>query len=80
MGDWDLLLRLTADRDPLVLPAISCYYTTGAPSRLTGGPTGDADLATIARTRAVCDCVTRPVEQVASRPCESWSSTRVRVR
>jgi hypothetical protein len=47
MGDWDLLLRLTADRDPLVLPAISCYYTTGAPSRLTGGPTGDADLATV---------------------------------
>jgi hypothetical protein len=32
MGDWDLLLRLTADRDPLVLPAISCYYTTDAPA------------------------------------------------
>jgi hypothetical protein len=47
MGDWDLLLRLTADRDPLVLPAISCYYTTDAPSRLTGGPTAEADLAKV---------------------------------
>jgi len=33
--DWDLLLRLTAEKDPLVLPAIACYYTTDAPCRLT---------------------------------------------
>lgn len=43
LGDWDLLLRLTADRDPLVVPAISCFYTTDAPDRLTGGPTFTSD-------------------------------------
>jgi hypothetical protein len=47
MGDWDLLVRLTAERDPLVLPAIACYYMTDAPNRLTGGPTQDADLAKV---------------------------------
>jgi hypothetical protein len=47
MGDWDLLLRLTKDRDPLVLPAIACYYTTDAPNRLTGGPTQRADHAAV---------------------------------
>lgn len=51
MGDWDLFLRLTAARDPLVLPAIACYYTTDAPDRLSGGPTTAADQATI-RARA----------------------------
>jgi hypothetical protein len=48
MGDWDLLLRLTEERDPLVLPAIACYYTTDAPHRLSGGPTHRADHARIA--------------------------------
>ena len=47
MGDWDLLLRLTAEKDPLVLPALACYYTTDAPARLTGGPTNAADRATV---------------------------------
>lgn len=47
MGDWDLLLRLTAERDPLVLPAIACYYTTDAPNRLSGGPTYHADHARV---------------------------------
>jgi len=47
LGDWDLLLRLTKERDPLVLPAIACYYMTDAPNRLTGGPTYHADLATV---------------------------------
>jgi hypothetical protein len=47
MGDWDLLIRLTADADPLVLPAVACYYTTDAPARLTGGPTAVADRATV---------------------------------
>src|SRR5205823_7737824 len=47
MGDWDLLLRLTAERDPLVLPAIACHYKTDAPNRLTVGPTHAADLATV---------------------------------
>lgn len=51
MGDWDLLLRLTADADPLVLPAIACYYMTDAPDRLTLGPTQAADGAAV-RARA----------------------------
>ncbi|OXM44725.1 glycosyltransferase [Amycolatopsis alba DSM 44262] len=49
MDDWDLLLSLTADRDPLVVPAISCFYSTAAPDRLSGGPTHDADFAAVRR-------------------------------
>ncbi len=51
MGDWDLLVRVTAKHDPLVLPVIACYYMTDAPERLSNGPTHEADLATI-RDRA----------------------------
>jgi hypothetical protein len=47
MGDWDVLIRLTREREPLVLPVIACYYTTDAPDRLSSGPTHDADLATV---------------------------------
>jgi len=43
MGDWDLLLRITAHRDPLVLPAIACFYSTDAPNRLSGGESHLAD-------------------------------------
>lgn len=42
--DWDLLLRLTAEKDPLPLPAIACYYTTDAPGRR--GPTRRRSKAT----------------------------------
>jgi glycosyltransferase involved in cell wall biosynthesis len=48
MGGWDLLLRLTAKRDPLVLPAMACYYTTDAPNRLTHGATHAVDHASVA--------------------------------
>ena len=34
-ADGDLLVRLTADRDPLVLPVVACYYTTDDPNRVT---------------------------------------------
>jgi Glycosyl transferase family 2 len=47
MGDWDLLGRLCAERDPLVLPAISCFYSTARADRLTGGPTEPADVALV---------------------------------
>ena len=47
MGDWDLLLRLTANTEPLVLPVVSHYYTTDAPHRLTHGPTHERDRATV---------------------------------
>jgi glycosyltransferase involved in cell wall biosynthesis len=35
MGDWDFILRATADRDPLTLPAIACFYYSDAADRLT---------------------------------------------
>ena len=47
MGDWDLLVRLTAEREPLVLPAVACYYTTDAPMRLTCSPSTAEDEATV---------------------------------
>jgi hypothetical protein len=47
MADWDLLARLCAERDPVVLPAIACLYTTDAPGRLTGGPTQADDTETV---------------------------------
>lgn len=52
MADWDLLLRLTEERDPLVLPAIACYYLTDAPDRLTLGPTQAADFAAVSARAA----------------------------
>jgi glycosyltransferase involved in cell wall biosynthesis len=51
--DWDLLCRLTADRDPLVLPAIACFYFTDAPNRISGGTTRrDADHKTVRHKHA----------------------------
>ncbi len=47
MGDWEILLRLTEDSDPLVLPAIACYYLTDDPRRLTLGPRNATDGATV---------------------------------
>ncbi|HEV2781746.1 MAG TPA: glycosyltransferase family A protein [Actinophytocola sp.] len=52
MGDWDLLCGLTAERDPLMLPAIACFYATDAPNRLSGGATYDADYETVRRKHA----------------------------
>jgi hypothetical protein len=52
MGDWDLLVRLTADKDPLVLPAVACYYTTDAPQRLTFNESADSDRAVVAERAA----------------------------
>jgi glycosyltransferase involved in cell wall biosynthesis len=69
MGDWDLLIRLTAERDPLALPAIACHYTTDAPDRLTRGPTHDADLATI-RGRAAAQPETGETDGARRVPCK----------
>jgi hypothetical protein len=49
MGDWDLLVRLTGTKAPLVLPAVACYYTTDAPDRLTLSESLDADRQTVLR-------------------------------
>jgi glycosyltransferase involved in cell wall biosynthesis len=35
MGDWDFILRATADHEPLTLPAIACFYYTDVADRLT---------------------------------------------
>lgn len=35
-GDWDFLLSITEDYDPLELPAIAFYYRTDGDDRLTG--------------------------------------------
>ena len=37
-GDWDLLVRLTAERAPLVLPVVGMAYTQDASDRLTDEP------------------------------------------
>jgi glycosyltransferase involved in cell wall biosynthesis len=51
--DWDLLLRLTADNDPLMLPVIACYYTSDAPNRISAGSTFRQHLEQMAaRARA----------------------------
>lgn len=46
--DWDLLLRLSADKDPLMLPVIACYYTSDAPHRIRTKPTYQQDLKAVA--------------------------------
>jgi glycosyltransferase involved in cell wall biosynthesis len=35
LGDWDLVLRLTARRTPLVLPVVAVHYRTSAPNRIS---------------------------------------------
>jgi hypothetical protein len=47
--DWELMLRLTARRRPLELPAVSCFYGTTAPHRGSDQPD---QLDAIHRVRA----------------------------
>ncbi len=35
LSDWDLLLRMTAERTPLPLPVVASLYTTNAPGRIS---------------------------------------------
>jgi hypothetical protein len=44
-SDWELILRLTRDRPPLVVPAVAVLYGTGAPGRLSkrSGKLADRD-------------------------------------
>jgi cellulose synthase/poly-beta-1,6-N-acetylglucosamine synthase-like glycosyltransferase len=51
MGDWDLLVRLTREKPPLVLPVLACFYSTEESDRLSGGLTCVAD-ATRVREKA----------------------------
>jgi len=43
-GDWDLLVRLTREKPPLVLPVTACYYTTSASNRLSEHPSFAAEI------------------------------------
>lgn len=44
--DWDLLARLTRDKEPLALPVLSGVYTTTAPDRLMARSQAEVDAAT----------------------------------
>jgi glycosyltransferase involved in cell wall biosynthesis len=44
LHDWDLIIRLTAEEEPLLLPAVAVLYGTGAPDRLTGSDRRFRDL------------------------------------
>ena len=44
LGDWDLLVRLTRQKPPLVLPVIACFYTTSAPNRLSELPSVGGEI------------------------------------
>ncbi len=48
-GDWELLARLVSEKDPIVVPAIACYYGTHAERRLSLEPPGEAELAAVRR-------------------------------
>ena len=48
LGDWDFLLRVTADRAPLTLPALACFYYSDSGNRLSDARDQNArDRATI---------------------------------
>ena len=63
MGDWDLLARLTTERDPLVLPAIACFYSTDAPRRLSASGTL-TDAETIRRRARVARGLVAPATPI----------------
>jgi glycosyltransferase involved in cell wall biosynthesis len=44
LHDWDLVIRLTAEEEPVLLPAVALLYRTGAPGRLTGSDRRFRDL------------------------------------
>ena len=61
LGDWDLVLRLTATTEPLPLPVVAMAYTTDAPDRI--GRTIDATASEIAvRAKLLAD---RPLRVLA---------------
>jgi hypothetical protein len=50
--DWDLLLRLTADRDALAIPALSHAYSMDGADRMSVDPGHEAGLEKIRRRHA----------------------------
>jgi glycosyltransferase involved in cell wall biosynthesis len=49
LGDWDLLWRLTQDRDPLALPVMAGTYTTNAIDRLSTSRTWQREVSQLRR-------------------------------
>jgi hypothetical protein len=56
-GDWELLARLTRDRDPFAVPAIACFYGTAAVSRLSAAPVDPAERTAVIRAVTGSDAV-----------------------
>ena len=52
LGDWEQLARLTAHRDPLMIPAIACYYSTAAADRLSLEPPTEREFEAVRRAVA----------------------------
>lgn len=52
LGDWELLARLTAAKDPFVVPAIACYYGTEPRDRLSLDPPDPRELEAVRRAVA----------------------------
>jgi hypothetical protein len=51
LGDWDLLLRLTREKEPFVIPALACLYSTSATDRMSVDPSFQIEAAQV-RERA----------------------------
>ena len=47
-ADWDLILRLTRDDDPLMLPVVATFYSTSADRRLSDLSTAAAEARMVA--------------------------------
>ncbi len=53
--DWDFLLRITAECEPVMIPVVASLYSTDAPDRLTGSAEAEESWAVVharARDRA----------------------------
>jgi glycosyltransferase involved in cell wall biosynthesis len=46
-SDWDLLVRLTVAKDPLVLPVVAFYYTIDGHPRMSNDLSGENDQAVV---------------------------------
>jgi len=70
--DWDLILRLTEEREPLVLPVVSTVYRVDAPDRVSRrhdyGASESAVRAGMLRRR--------PLRVLATTHCSRWSPRR----
>lgn len=52
LGDWELLARITAERDPIVVPAIASFYGTTRDDRLSLTPPSEDEFEAVRRACA----------------------------